>query len=143
MSIIEILLDIVFRLVGAVFKLIFGIIGTIIQHFWLPILIGVALYIIYFLIKYKDILFSDGPAPDEHMIDFGGNVFVSYKDNPPNFRAAYSDELGMRNSCGSCTHCGDIASKQPVCKKYGVKYKGIGCLDKTVCDDYNNVLFNP
>lgn len=141
MSIIEILLDIVFHLVGAAFKLIFGIIGAIIQDFWLPILIGVTLYAIYFLIKYKDILFPDTPAPDEHIIDFSDNVFVSYKDKPPNFRAAYSDELGMIYSCGSCTYCVNIASKQPVCKKYGVKYRGMGCLDKTVCNDYNNVLF--
>ena len=142
MSIIGILLDMAFHLVGAIFELIFGIIGAIIQYFGALILIGGALSLIYFLIKYKNILFHDSPTPDEHVIDFGDNVFISYKDKPPKFRAAYSDEIGMRNSCGSCTHCDDIGSKQPVCKKYGVKYRGVGCLDKTICDDYNNVLFN-
>ena len=60
---------------------------------------------------------------------------------PPNFKKAFSDGLGMRHSCGTCTHCNNIRGKEPVCTKYGVRYKGHACLDKTVCDDYNNVLF--
>jgi len=135
MGIIGVLFEVVFRLAAAVFELIFGIIGVIIQYVWLPTLIVVGLCAIYFALRHTGGS-SDHSDSSDVMIDVGNH-------RPPNFRAAFSDSLGMRNSCGTCTHCGDIRSTQPVCTKYDVKYRDIGCLDRTVCDDYNNILFNP
>lgn len=137
MGLIEILFDIAFSIIGAVFELIFGIIGTIIQYFWLPILIIIAIWLIYLYIKVKRVEINA-----MHVLKFDDGVGIGYETEPPNFRPAFSDELGMRNACGTCKHCSNIGSEEPVCVKHGVKYKGRGCLDKTVCDDYKNVLFD-
>lgn len=136
MVIIEALFGIVFNLIRAIFEYIFGLVVAIIQYFWLPILIIIVGWLIYLYIQVKRIEID---AP--HVLNFDDCV-VGYEVKPPNFRNAFSDELGMRNSCGTCTHCGKITCEEPVCTKHGVKYKGHGCLDKTVCDDYNNVLFH-
>lgn len=136
MGIIEIFFDIVFNLVGAIFKYILGIVGAIIQYFWLPILIIIAAWLMHHFLQLKRI-----EVDAQHVLKFD-DCSVGYETEPPNFRNAFFDELGMRNSCGTCIHCSKTTSEEPVCTKHGVKYKGHGCLDKTVCDDYNNVLFH-
>lgn len=77
-----------------------------------------------------------------HRIEYPDGVVIEYKDTPPNFRDAFSDELCMSHSCGTCKLIGNIRSQTPVCTKYGVTYCGNGCLTKTVCDDFQNTLFN-
>lgn len=73
---------------------------------------------------------------------YSNGVVIEYSTEPPHFRDASADEFGIVDACGQCKFCGDIRSKQPTCTKYGVKYNGaVGCLTKTVCDDFRNVLF--
>jgi len=67
-------------------------------------------------------------------------VVIEYETLPPNFREPIPNEIGQRDTCGICRFCGDIRKIQPKCTKYGVRYQGIGCLDKTVCDDFGSVL---
>ncbi len=134
-TILEVVFSIVFHLIGATLKLIFGFIGAIIQYFWLPILVIVVIWFIYLYIKVKNI------EPGGTNILNIDDAKIGYDIMPPNFKKAFSDGLGMRHSCGTCTHCNNIRGKEPVCTKYGVRYNGHACLDKTVCDDYNNVLF--
>lgn len=73
---------------------------------------------------------------------YADGVVIEYETLPPNFREPVPDELGIRDTCGSCKFCGNIRSTRPICTKYGVEYEGIGCLDRTVCDDFRNVLFD-
>lgn len=136
MSIIGILFDIVFHLVEAIFELIFGIISTIIQFLGVPILIIIAIWLIYLYIKVKGLELD---TPKVIKID---GASIGYATEPPNFRSVFPNEFGIRNSCGTCIHCGDPRCEIVVCTKYGVKYKGHGCLDKTVCDDYLDVLID-
>lgn len=77
----------------------------------------------------------------KHQKIYSDGVVIEYKIEPPHFREPIADEFGEADICGSCKFCGDIRSEQPVCTKYGVKYQGIGCLTKTVCDDFKSVLF--
>jgi len=135
-GIIEILLDIAFSIIGAIFELALGLVGAIIQFFWLPLLLIIAVWLVYLHIQVRKI-----EIDARYVLEFD-TCSVGYDTKPPNFRNAFSDELGMRNSCGCCTHCGKITSEEPVCTKYGVKYKGHGCLDRTVCNDFDNVLFH-
>ena len=68
---------------------------------------------------------------------YGGGVVIEYETTPPNFRDKDApDEFGLTNTCGACKFVENITSTRPDCKKYGVCYEGIGCLDKTVCDDF-------
>ncbi len=137
MDIIGILFDIAFQLISAVIKLIIGIIGMIIRYLWLPVLIAIAIWIINIMLKLKRL-----ETGEPHEIKFEDGTVIGYTSEPPNFRKAFSDEIGFRHSCGTCTHCGNPCSKEIICKKHSVKYKGHGCLDKTVCDDYSNILFD-
>lgn len=74
---------------------------------------------------------------------FDDGVVIEYKITPPNFRKkGPPNEIGMVDTCGSCKYHGNITSTRPNCTKYGVQYEGVGCLDKTICDDYKNVLFD-
>ena len=137
MGIIGVLFDIAFHLFKAVIELIVGAIGVIIRYFWFPILIIITIWFINVYIKGKRL-----KTGEPHEIKFEDGAVIGYASKPPNFKKAFFDETGMRHSCGTCTHCGDSRSEEVVCKKYGVKYKGHGCLDKTVCDDYNSILFD-
>lgn len=78
----------------------------------------------------------------KYRIVYEDGVVIEYKTLPPNFRETVPDEIGIRDTCGSCKFCGNIRSARPICTKYDVQYVGIGCLDKTVCDDFHNVLFD-
>lgn len=73
---------------------------------------------------------------------YSDGVLIEYEIEPPHFRTPIADEFGIADACGSCKFCGNIRSEWPVCTKYGVRYHGIGCLAKTVCDDFENVLFD-
>lgn len=72
---------------------------------------------------------------------YSDGVVIECEIKPPHFRESTANEFGIADDCGSCKFCGNIRSKRPVCTKYGVQYQGIGCLTKTVCDDFKNVLF--
>lgn len=73
---------------------------------------------------------------------YSDGVKIEYDVTPPNFRDKDApDEFGLSKSCATCKYHGNITSTRPNCTKYGVVYEGIGCLDKTVCDDYINLLF--
>ena len=137
MGIIGVLFDIAFHLFKAVIELIVGAIRVIIRYFWFPILINITIWFTNVYIKLKRL-----KTGEPHEIKFEDGAVIGYASKPPNFKKAFFDETGMRHSCGTCTHCGDSRSEEVVCKKYGVKYKGHGCLDKTVCDDYNSILFD-
>ncbi len=69
-----------------------------------------------------------------------GAVVIEYDTAPPNFRDSEPDEIGLYSECGGCKFCKNIRTTQPVCEKYGVTFKGNGCLTKTVCDDYKELL---
>ena len=74
-----------------------------------------------------------------------GSIIIEYqiKNKPPNFRMKDPpNKIGMENTCGNCKFIENFTTAQPDCKKYGVRYQGIGCLDKTVCDDHKNILFD-
>ena len=74
---------------------------------------------------------------------FDDGVVIEYVTTPPNFREkGLPDGISMVETCGCCKFHGNITSIRPCCTKYGVQYEGIGCLDKTVCDDFKNVLFD-
>lgn len=70
---------------------------------------------------------------------YDDGVVIRYEMLPPNFRESVPDEIGIRDTCGSCKYCDNIRT---VCTKHSVRYEGVGCLDKTVCDDFKNVLFD-
>lgn len=67
-------------------------------------------------------------------------VVIEYETLPPNFRESIPNEIGQTDTCGVCQFCSDIRSTRPTCSKYGIRYQGIGCLDKTVCDSFRSVL---
>lgn len=73
---------------------------------------------------------------------YSDGVVIEYKIEPPHFREPTADEFGIADVCGSCKFCDYIHKEWPVCTKYGVRYHGIGCLAKTVCDDFKNVIFD-
>ena len=72
---------------------------------------------------------------------YDDGVEIEYETTPPNFRDKDApNEFGITDTCGACKHIGDMTSMRPNCKKYGVQYEGIGCLDKTVCDDFERAV---
>lgn len=84
-----------------------------------------------FLKKKQRIVYDDG-------------VVIEYETLPPNFRnAAPPDEFGMEQTCGSCKFHGNIRSAYPTCTQYGVQFHGVGCLTKTVCDDFKSIPLMP
>ena len=130
----EIIADIVMSFLSP----ILGMIGTLLLYLALPLVIIFIIWLISYHIRVKKMGIE--PSSSTHEIVYG-NVTIGYEINPPNFRKAFNDELGMRNSCGTCTYCDSFSSSHPVCRKYGTTYEGCGCVDVTVCDDYANVLF--
>lgn len=81
MGIIEILLDIGLHLVEAIFEFIWGIIWTIIEYCWPPILIVVAIWLVYLYTKVN----AQGTGKP-HEIGFDDGTVIGYKTEPPNFR---------------------------------------------------------
>lgn len=75
----------------------------------------------------------------KHRKVYDDGVVIEYETLPPNFRMPIPNEIGQRDTCGICQFCENICSTTPNCSKYGVKYQGIGCLDRTICDDYKSV----
>lgn len=85
-------------------------------------------------------LFDNFKRKQRKVYDDG--VVIEYETLPPNFREPVPDEIGIRDTCGTCKFCENMRSRKPNCSKYGVQYQGIGCLDKTVCDDFKSALFD-
>lgn len=75
-------------------------------------------------------------------LEYDDGVVIEYTTEPPYFRDATADEIGLPQDCGSCKFCGYADKKRPICQKYGVKYYGVGCLTKTVCNDFEDKLIN-
>lgn len=73
---------------------------------------------------------------------YDGGIVIEYETEPPHFREALTDGISMTQDCGSCKFCGNMRSERPLCTKYGVHYQGIGCLSKTVCDDFQSSFFD-
>lgn len=71
---------------------------------------------------------------------YGDGVVIEFETLPPNFRESMPNEIGQTDTCGVCQFCADFRSARPTCSKYGVRYQGIGCLAKTICDDFKSVL---
>lgn len=87
-------------------------------------------------------LFDSFKRKKQRMV-FSDGVVIEYETMPPNFREkAAPDGIHLVDTCGICKFCGNIRSTKPNCTKYGVQYQGVGCLDKTVCDDFKNELFH-
>ncbi len=82
------------------------------------------------------------PFKKKHRKIYDDGVVIEYETLPSNFREPVPDEFGIRNTCGLCKFCDNIRSTRPICVKHNIQYEGIGCLDKTVCDDFTNVLFD-
>ena len=64
-------------------------------------------------------------------------MVIYYKELPPNFREI-SENGDFLAVCGFCKYYD--RDKDTGCSKYGVKGYGVGCLSKTVCDDFQMSL---
>ena len=65
------------------------------------------------------------------------DILICYKTKPPHFKnIKSSNDADALLSCGFCTYC-ESGGNGSHCKKYGVEYYGVGCLSKTICDDFD------
>lgn len=65
------------------------------------------------------------------------DAIIEYDVEPPNFRSVHGSTL---SACGDCIYTFETAGRQPICKKYGVRYYGFGCLCETICDDFQSII---
>lgn len=76
------------------------IIGLIIKYLVVPVFLLSVITMISYSVKGKKKGLSSFIL--EHKIIFDNDITVKYIIEPPNFRKAFHDELGMRNSCRTC-----------------------------------------
>ncbi len=61
------------------------------------------------------------------------DVVITANEVPLNFKKAPNDPL-MLSCCGFCKYLSKEG--KTCCTRYGVTYSGVGCVTKTICDDY-------
>lgn len=100
-------------------------------------LVGAVIGIISGIFSVKDARNHVADESDKKVWMRDSEMVIYYKELPPNFREI-SENGDFLAVCGFCKYYD--RDNDTGCSKYGVKGYGVGCLAKTVCDDFQMSL---